>query len=81
MHRVLPTSFTAGRPLTLGGTLYAMGAMIPAAVVASVHRVNALLSRRWIIPNVDPYFSRLRSTTPRPVDLNGAEMKEISELP
>lgn len=81
MNRVLPTSFTAGRPITLEGTLYALGATIPTAVVARVRRVNGLLSRRWIIPVVDPYFSRLRKTTPRPVDLTHAELLEVSKLP
>ena len=63
----VPTSYTAGRKVTLFGTTYQPGAAIPAAVVKSVRNVGALLSSRIIIPNVDPHRRlkyRLRTPTP-----------------
>jgi hypothetical protein len=81
VRRVLPTSFTAGRPLTLEGVDYAIGDPIPQAVVARVRRVPALLSRRWIVPNTDPYASKLKPMQGRPVDLNASELKDIAALP
>lgn len=81
VRRVLPTSFTAGRPLLLEGVLYASGQTVPAGVVARVRRVNALLSRRWIIPNADPYRSKLKPHQPRPVDLSWGERVQIANLP
>lgn len=81
VRRVLPTSFTAGRQLTLEGVDYAKGDPIPQAVVARVRRVSGLLARRWIIPNVDPYASKLKAHQGRPVDLSMSELAKIATLP
>lgn len=62
-----PTSFTAGRKVTINGTTYQPGATIPPATVKSVRALGALLSSRIIIPNVDPHRRmkyRLRTPTP-----------------
>lgn len=51
---VAPATYTAGRRLTIGGTVYQPGDAIPAATVKGLKRLSSLLSNRDIIPNVDP---------------------------
>lgn len=48
-----PTSFTAGRALSLEGVAYAVGAAVPPAVVARLKRASALISRGWLIPDIE----------------------------
>jgi hypothetical protein len=77
--RTQPTSFTAGRRIKLGGTTYARGAAIPNAVVKGLKHATALLSRRWIIPNVDVYRRRLvnRPERPTPTSLSVTERNKL----
>jgi hypothetical protein len=77
-RRALPTSFTAGRDITLEGTTYARGATIPGAVVARVRRVSAYLSRRWILPHPEGYLSKVRSKVTRPEYLNPQETQKVA---
>ena len=76
--RQLPASFTAGRRLALEGVTYAKGATIPNNVVARTHNVDGLLSRRWIIPNVEAKPLRQNnSAKSRPTHLNAAEKRAL----
>lgn len=75
--RRLPTSFTAGRRLTLEGTTYNVGDAIPNAVVARTHGVNGYLSRRWIIPTPEHKGLRVNAAKPRPTHLNSAEIRTL----
>lgn len=63
-----PTSFTAGRKLTLEGTTYQPGAVVPNAAVKKIKNLSAYLSRRIIIPNVTTRQSKnhlLTKTSPQ----------------
>lgn len=77
MKRQQPTSFTAGRKIVLGGTTYAKGATIPNSVVKGLKRLSALLSRRLIIPNVDPHYRRTALSKPTPTFLNVKERAKL----
>ena len=75
------TSFTAGRPLTLSGTVYAIGAAIPNAVVARLRKADALISKRVIIPS-NQQFPRKSGTGGKvtrdtPVSLNPTERRNL----
>lgn len=58
----MPRSFTAGRDLMLDGTLYALGDDVPPEVVAQLHNANALISRKWLVPWVDPSLRKGQAT-------------------
>lgn len=73
-----PTSFTAGRTLTLNGTTYTPGQTIPNATVKSLKNLSALLGNRDIIPNVDPHSRKTRLSTPTPTDLTPGVRAGIS---
>jgi hypothetical protein len=49
---------------------YALGAAIPNRVVAGLHNASSLVSKRWIIPNADPYHRRAPLNKPSPVEVN-----------
>ena len=65
---VVPTSFTAGRIVTLLGTTYQPGATVPNAVVKQVRPLSALVSRRILVPDVaqDPGAPTAGIRRPRP---------------
>ena len=58
----VPTSFTAGRKLTINGVTYQPGDVVPNEEVKSVKRLSSLLSRRYLIPNADLHDRRLPLT-------------------
>jgi hypothetical protein len=47
-----PTSFTAGRKVTLFATTYQPGDVVPNSEVKKVRNLSALLSKRILVPNV-----------------------------
>lgn len=57
----LPSSFTAGRKLTLTGTTYQPGAAVPVAKVKHLRNLGALISSRRLVPNVPQGSHRLAS--------------------
>jgi hypothetical protein len=73
----LPTSFTAGRALNIAGTLYAQGATIPNPVVAGIKKVSALLSKGFIVPNVDQAHRRTVLSKPTPRTLDAGERRAL----
>lgn len=73
-----PTSYTAGRKITIDGVTYQPGAAITASVVKGIRRLSALLSKRMIIPNVDPHNrKRARLRTPTPTDVSAQLRKKL----
>lgn len=80
-HRFVPTSFTAGRVIHLAGTTYALGAQIPNTVVLGLKRASALLSRRWIIPSVNPDGSTANRDTPQPTAYGVTELRAVRRTP
>lgn len=76
-RRQQPTSFTAGRKITLGGVTYAKGAVIPNSAVKGLRRLSSLLSRRWIIPNRDPHFRQTKPHVPTPTALGVRERRGL----
>lgn len=73
-----PTSYTAGRKITIDGVTYQPGAAISAAVVKGIKRLSALLSKRLIIPNVDPHRRmKARLRTPTPTDVSAQLRKKL----
>lgn len=64
---VQPTSYTAGKQVTLLGVAYQPGDAVPNNVVRSLKDVSALVSKRVLIPNADPHRRKTKSTTPVPV--------------
>lgn len=73
----IPASYTAGRKVTIAGTTYQPGASIPAATVRGLRNISVLLSRRLIIPNVDPHNRRGRLRTPTPTDISAVFRKKL----
>ena len=65
-----PTSFTAGRKITIGGTTYQPGDPVPNATVKALPRLGALLSNGMILSNIDPYARKSKATTHDPNYLN-----------
>jgi hypothetical protein len=73
-----PTSYTAGRKLTIDGVTYQPGAAIPAATVKGLRALGALLSSRRIIPNVDPHRRmKARLRTPAPTGVGAIFRKSL----
>ena len=64
---VQPTSYTAGKAITLLGVAYLPGATVPNDVVRSLKDVSALVSSRKLIPNADPHKRKTKKSTPAPV--------------
>lgn len=64
---VHPTSYTAGKKVTLLGVSYLPGATVPNDVVRSIKNVSALVSKRILIPNADPHKRKTKASTPVPV--------------
>jgi hypothetical protein len=60
----LPVADTTTHAIT-----YALGDSIPNATVKGIKDLSALLSRRWIVPNVDPNYRKTPLTTPTPTDV------------
>jgi hypothetical protein len=56
---------------------YAKGDVIPNATVKNLKNASALLSRRWIIPNFDPFFRKTKLTTPTPTDVSSNTRKAL----
>lgn len=54
-RRVSGTTFTASRPVNIGGTNYAVGATIPGTALARVRNLSALISRGFVLPDRDVY--------------------------
>lgn len=85
--RRLPTSFTATRPLTIAGTLYARGATVPAAAAAGLRRFSAYVSRGWLVPTPTQYPETDRRSTSwdkrrffPPYDLSATELRKLLGL-
>ena len=73
-----PSSFTAGRKITINGVTYQPGATIASAVVKSIRNLSSLLSSRRIIPNVDPHRRmKARLRTPTPTDVSAQLRKKL----
>lgn len=64
---VQPTSYTAGKRVTLLGVAYQPGDAVPNDVVRSLKNVSALVSKRVLIPNADPHRRKTKPSTPVPV--------------
>jgi hypothetical protein len=77
MKLVAPTSYTAGKKFTVGGTTYNPGDTVPNATVKGLKRVSAFLGRRIIIPNADPYRRKGRLRTPTPTDVSAVFRKAL----
>lgn len=76
--KAIPTSFTAGRKLTINGVTYQPGDAVPIAAVRSVRKLSALLSRRHLIPNVDPHKRlKYRLRVPTPTDISAVFRKSL----
>lgn len=72
-----PATFSAGRKVVIGGTTYQPGDAIPNATVKAIKHLSALLSRRFIIPNLDPYRRRTKLSTPTPTDIQVTVRKTL----
>jgi hypothetical protein len=73
-----PTSFTAGRKLTLAGSTYQPGAVVPNAEVKKIKNLSAYLSRRILIPNVTTRQSKNHLLdTPSPQYLNPVQVRGL----
>ena len=72
-----PTSYTAGRNITLFGTAYAKGAAIPTSVIKQLRRLSSLVSSKRIVPNADPWRRHNRLSTPTPTDFHASVRDEI----
>lgn len=71
----VPTSFTAGRPLSIDGTSFAPGDAVPATTVAALRTASALLGRGQLVPNTQLIVHRptsLGTAEPGPKDLSPA---------
>jgi hypothetical protein len=77
MKLTIPTSYTAGRKVTLFGTTYQPGASIPAGTVKTLRNLSVLLGRRLIIPNADPHNRRNRLRTPTPTDISAVFRRKL----
>lgn len=64
---VQPTSYTAGKKVTLLGVTYQPGAAVPNDVVRTLKDASALVSSRILIPNTDPHKRKTKKSTPAPV--------------
>jgi hypothetical protein len=72
----VPTSFTAGRKVTLFGVTYQPGDAVPNSVVKKVKALSALLGRRILVPNLDPHSrNKMRLKHTGPTDLGGAKLR------
>lgn len=66
-----PTSFTAGRKVTLqDGTTYQPGATVPTAVAKACRNLSALLSRRILVPDARTSATKGKVGTPTPTDIS-----------
>lgn len=73
-----PASFTAGKKVTLNGTTYQPGDAVPLNVVKGLKRVSALVSRRILIPNLDPHRRlKYRLRVPTPTDISATFRKSL----
>lgn len=79
--RVLPSSFTAGRPVKLEGVSYQPGDTVPGAVVKRVRALSALLSNGTLWPDKDPSSRRLSLKKQRPTALTAYSVTERQALP
>lgn len=76
--RRTPTSFTAGRKVVLLGSTYQPGDAVPNAVVKSVKKLSALVSRRILVPNTDPWYRRTKARSGAPTDFPPASRAKIT---
>lgn len=78
-HKPVST-FTAGRPMTLNGVTFAIGATVSWAQIKACKgvRVSALVARRYLIPNLDSSSRKLSVKTPRPADVPASVMRNLT---
>lgn len=72
-----PSSYTAGRAVTLLGTAYAPGDTVPLATVKACKDLSALVSKRILVPDVDPWQRRTPVDTPTPTDFPASVRDEM----
>ena len=62
---------------TTGGVkFYETGDNIPVASLRKIRNLSSLLSRRWIIPNMDLHYRKTKPRTPTPTDLSPASVRK-----
>jgi len=61
----------------MNGQTYQPGDDVPSAVVKGTRRLSALLSRRLLVPNLDPHRRRNRKTTTGPTDVSAVARRDI----
>ena len=66
---VVPDSYTAGKRVTLDGTVYEPGDVVPNEVVRALSRLSSLLGNRTLIPHPDPHHRRTRPEVRTPSDV------------
>lgn len=66
---VVPSSYTAGRRITIDDVVYEPGDTLPNDGVAALPRLSALLSNRTIIPVPDMHHRRTRPEVSTPSDV------------
>lgn len=73
------TATAAGVTVTITpvAKTYSVGQSIPGSVVKALKYLSALLSRRWIIPNLDPSYRKTKSSTPTPTSLSTRERAKL----
>ena len=64
--RVVPTSFTVGKQVTIAGTAYDIGDSITNAAVQGLYDLDALLSDGTLVPNADQNHRRTALGHPTP---------------
>lgn len=77
--RRTPSSYTAGKQITLEGVAYQPGDVVPNDVVRELRDLSALVSGRYLVPDVDPHGRRTALSTPSPIDYPVAVRKDIPE--
>jgi hypothetical protein len=75
--RQVPTSYTARKKVTLNGTVYNPGDVVPLPVVKVQPNLSALVSNRTLVPNVDPHQRQAKLGTPTPTDYPAAVRKAM----
>ena len=63
------TSFLAGRKMTLNGVTYQPGDAVPNAVLKPIKHLSCMISKRFLVPNIDPHDRSTKASTPTPTDI------------
>ena len=79
MATIVPRLLKAGRDLVIDGVPVAAGATLTAGQIASVRHLDALLSKRMIIPVPDPHYRKTSERVPTATSLSSGAVKQLLE--